>query len=230
MSARTFLLGAPSDDSLRALLAAERDRPFTYADVGATRDGAPPPGYAVDRNRVRLGEGAATFERAVAAMRRWTMFDLGWVRAFPRDAPIETGAAVAVVARLGGVVSVQNVSRIVYTIQEGPGEDEEALRAAERGGLRRGVSPDRSAGPPRRFGFAYGTLPAHAESGEERFTIEHARDGSVWYDILAFSRPNRALVRLGYPLARALQGRFARGSMRAMAAAAAGSPAPSVAG
>jgi uncharacterized protein (UPF0548 family) len=27
-------------------------------------------------------------------------------------------------------------------------------------------------GPVRRFGFAYGTLPDHVESGEERFTVE----------------------------------------------------------
>ena len=54
-------------------------------------------------------------------------------------------------------------------------------------------------GPITRFGFAYGTLPDHAGTGEERFLIEwtHA-DNSVWYDILAFSRPNHFLARLGY--------------------------------
>ena len=45
-------------------------------------------------------------------------------------------------------------------------------------------------GPVRRFGFAYGTLPGHAESGEERFLIEWDQDeDGVWFDILAFSRP-----------------------------------------
>ena len=38
-----------------------------------------------------------------------------------------------------------------------------------------------------RFGFAYGTLPGHGGSGEERFLIERDRDDGVWYDILAFS-------------------------------------------
>jgi uncharacterized protein (UPF0548 family) len=65
-----------------------------------------------------------------------------------------------------------------------------------------------------RFGFAYGTLRSHAEIGEERFMVE-LRDGAVWYEILAFSRP-RTLARLGYPLSRALQKRFARDSLRAM--------------
>jgi uncharacterized protein (UPF0548 family) len=64
------------------------------------------------------------------------------------------------------------------------------------------------------FGFAYGTLSSHAEIGEERFTVEF-REGAVWYDIFAFSRP-RSLARLGYPLSRTLQKRFVRDSIRAM--------------
>ena len=44
----------------------------------------------------------------------------------------------------------------------------------------------------------------------------HAADAAVWYDILAFSRPQQLLARLGYPLARRLQKRFARDSAAAM--------------
>src|SRR5262249_800616 len=61
------------------------------------------------------------------------------------------------------------------------------------------------------------TLPEHAESGEERFTVEwHEADAAVWYDILAFSRPQQLLARCGYPIARRLQKRFARDSAAAM--------------
>jgi uncharacterized protein (UPF0548 family) len=74
----------------------------------------------------------------------------------------------------------------------------------------------------RRYGFAYGTLPAHTEKGEERFTVEWRRDeGWVHYDLYAFSRPNHLLARVGYPLARRLQRRVARDSLRAMVRAAA---------
>jgi uncharacterized protein (UPF0548 family) len=60
-------------------------------------------------------------------------------------------------------------------------------------------------------------LPGHVESGEERFQVEWDRDdNSVWYDILAFSRPNRLLIRLGYPVVRRLQKRFARDSAQSM--------------
>ena len=72
-------------------------------------------------------------------------------------------------------------------------------------------------GPVNRFGFVYGTLPDHAGSGEERFLIEWDREeGSVWYDILAFSWPRHVLARLGYPWARRVQKRFGRDSAAAM--------------
>lgn len=62
-----------------------------------------------------------------------------------------------------------------------------------------------------------GNLGGSAESGEERFTVEWNRDhDSVWYDILAFSRPKKMLTRLGYPLSRLLQERFAKGSKAAL--------------
>lgn len=67
----------------------------------------------------------------------------------------------------------------------------------------------------RRYGFAYGTLPGHAARGEERFTVEWRDDGSVHYDVRAISRPG-PLMKLGYPLSRRLQRRFAGDSLRAM--------------
>ena len=84
-------------------------------------------------------------------------------------------------------------------------------------------------GPLERFGFAYGTLRDHAESGEERFSVEWNREtDEVSYDLLAFSRPNYLLVRLGYPFARRLQRRFASDSGQAMLKAVAASTTESV--
>ena len=72
-------------------------------------------------------------------------------------------------------------------------------------------------GPLSKFGFAYGTLPGHVESGEERFLVEWDRsDDAVWYDIIAFSRPHQFSARLGYPVVRRLQKRFGRDSAAAM--------------
>jgi uncharacterized protein (UPF0548 family) len=76
---------------------------------------------------------------------------------------------------------------------------------------------DRDDGQTWRRGFSYGTLIHHIERGEERFSVEyHREDDSVWYDILAFSIPQHPFARLGYPLSRAAQRRFARDSKSAM--------------
>jgi uncharacterized protein (UPF0548 family) len=186
-------LRKPSADTLRDFLAVQSKLDLTYPAVGATA-ATPPAGYVVDHTRIELGEGAGTFTAARAALERWEQFRLGWVEAWPPDAPIQVGQVVAVTARLFGLWWL-NACRIVYVVDE--------------------------AGPVQRFGFAYGTLPEHAESGEERFTVERREeDDSVWYDILAFSRPRQFLARLAYPFARRIQKRFARDSAAAMLRAA----------
>ena len=187
-----FLFDEPSPQRISRFLEAQRDAPFSYDELGATHEGAKAPtGYAVDHNRARLGRGRNTFERAVATLYSWKMFDVGWARLVPADAPVEVGTTVAVVAKHYGFHSL-NPCRITYTIEE------------DEGGLVR-------------RGFSYGTLLEHGEKGEERFTVEWRReDDSVFYDLYAFSRPNHFLAKLGYPLARRLQRRFARDSLQAM--------------
>lgn len=184
-----FLLRQPSPEAIRRFIASHRESPFSYPEVGATADELPA-GYIVDRNRIKLGTGEEAFQRATAALENWEQFDLGWVRIVPPETPIQVGAVVAILTRHFGFWSL-NACRVVYLINVDS--------------------------PLKMFGFAYGTLSSHVERGEERFTIEwHATDDSVWYDILAFSRPNQFLVRLGFPLARRLQKRFARDSLAAM--------------
>jgi len=182
-------LRKPSVDALRRFLAAQRELPFTYEAVGSTAE-TPPSGYVVDRTRIKLGEGEPVFRSAIAALRQWEQFNLGWVEAWPSDTPIQEGEVVAVMGRAIGVWWL-NACRVVYVVDEH--------------------------GPISKFGFAYGTLPGHVESGEERFLIEWDRnDDSVWYDILAFSRPNQFSARLGYPVVRRLQKRFGRDSAASM--------------
>jgi uncharacterized protein (UPF0548 family) len=186
-----WLLHQPSDDTIRTFLASQASLPFSYPEVGASRDGAPA-GYAFDHNRALLGQGRDIFEAACAALCRWEMFPRPWTRIHPIDTPLEPGRAVAMLARIFGTWCL-NACRIVSVIDE--------------------------ATPVRCFGFAYGTLPGHVESGEERFLVEWLADDSVWYDLRAFSRPRSWMARLGYPLARRLQRRFARDSKAAMQAA-----------
>lgn len=187
-----FLLRQPSADYVNRFLLAQKRQDFSYPEVGATR-GKLPAGYRVDHNRIELGRSKLVFERAVSALRGWKQFELGWLRVIPERTPLEVGATVAVQARTLGLWSL-NATRIVYVIDDH--------------------------GPIRTFGFAYGTLPDHAECGEERFTIEwRAEDNSVSYDILAFSRPQKLLVKMGGVWARKFQLRFARESLLALQAA-----------
>ena len=186
-----FLLTEHSERVISEFISSQRLLPFSYPAVGAT-NATPPANYTVDHNRIQLGHGDEVYQRAVNALRGWKQFDLGWVTIVPTGAPLEVDSTVAVKAKAFGSWSL-SAARVVYLVDDD--------------------------GPVRRFGFAYGTLPDHVESGEERFTIEwNQQDDSVWYDILAFSSPRHLLVRLGFPLARLLQKRFARESMRRMIA------------
>ena len=68
-----------------------------------------------------------------------------------------------------------------------------------------------------RFGFAYGTLTNHAESGEELFDVFlDPESDEVRYRIRATSKPQAALARIGQPIVRALQARFRRDSAAVM--------------
>ncbi len=52
-----FLRKEPSGTFVERFIASQRDLPFSYDEVGATREGATPRGYLTDRYRVKLGEG-----------------------------------------------------------------------------------------------------------------------------------------------------------------------------
>jgi uncharacterized protein (UPF0548 family) len=186
-----IFLVKPSGEIIEGLLTQPGSDALSYPFAGATRERCEPPaGYDSDHNRICLGRGERVFTAACSALRNWRMFDLGWVEACDPNAPIQPGSVVPVLAHRFGLWWL-NICRIVYVFDE--------------------------PGAIRRFGFAYGTTEHHVERGEERFAIEwHKADDSVWYEICAFSQPAYWMVRLGYPLARRLQRKFARDSKNAM--------------
>jgi uncharacterized protein (UPF0548 family) len=184
-----LLFRAPSKAEIDHFLTRAAGTGHTYSEIGANAV-VPPPLFTTDHNRIRLGSGAATWAKAVEAIRAWRMFSMPWIQLCWPSTPIRVGENVAVLARYLGLYWL-NACRIVYTVDE--------------------------MGSTQRYGFAYGTLDEHAECGEERFTVEWNRGSDeVFYDLLAFSRPNQLLVRAGRPPARRLQRRFAADSLRAM--------------
>jgi uncharacterized protein (UPF0548 family) len=186
-------LRRPSAAEIASLLGAER-LPFSYPEVGATakldsRD-VPEPlpsRYDLDRHRFVLGHGRAVLERARAALLAWRQLEIPWLELHGGGA-VRSGQVVATLTSVGGLWFL-NPCRVVYVDSS---------------------SPDFVA-------YAYGTLRGHVESGEERFAVTFdAASDEVRYEITAFSRPAVALVKLGYPIARRLQKRFAASSARTL--------------
>jgi uncharacterized protein (UPF0548 family) len=68
---------------------------------------------------------------------------------------------------------------------------------------------------PHRQGFAYGTLPVHAETGEEAFIVVRDEQG-VRFDVHAVSTPRHPLARLVPAVADRLQDRAVKRYLRAM--------------
>jgi uncharacterized protein (UPF0548 family) len=141
----------------------------------------------LDEAIVTIGRGRMDFDRAKAALIAWKQFDIGWVETFPRHVPVEVGSVVAVLIQHLGFWSL-NGCRVLYKV-----------------------------GSDSRFGFAYGTLTNHAESGEELFDVFlDPESDEVRYRIRVTSKPQAALARIGQPIVRALQARFRRDSVAAM--------------
>ena len=137
----------------------------------------------------RILLGIDCYPTARRQIREWRMFDIGWAELCWEDAPMKVGVTVGVLISIGVAWSLCP-ARIVSVIDE-----------------------------PRRYGFSYATLPDHEECGEERFLVEWLPNGEVWYEMYAISRPRHWLARLGKPVVRMLQNRFAQASMSAMLAA-----------
>ena len=186
-----FLTRRPTLAAIDRFLRDSQNLPVSYRPIGLVRD--VPVDRPFDEQVVAVGRGADDFDRARAALMAWKQFDLGWVDVFPRQAPVAVGTVVAVVIRHLGFWSM-NGCRVLYHV-----DDADAVR---------------------RFGFAYGTLTNHAESGEELFEVfVDPATGDVNYRIRAMSWPQSTLARLGEPWVRVLQARFRRHSAAAMARA-----------
>lgn len=184
-------LTKPADEEVEQFLARVADAPCSYDEVGISQDAIDGESWRGDRDAQRglLGEGEAVYRAACEAITRWQMFPAGWTEILPRGIAPTEGDVVALVIRTYGLW-FRCACRVIYTVDD--------------------------PGPVRRFGFAYGTLADHVETGEERFLVEWDEDDRVWYDLRAWSRPRHILTRVGYPVARHQQARFRRESLAAM--------------
>lgn len=187
-------LTRPTPSEVQDTVRQMAEAPFTYPDTGATLAGMPE-GWHHDVQSGVVGAGDEAWTTAREALTHWTHFDLDWVWPHDRDVPLEPGRSFAFTSWQLGMWSV-NVCRVVAVVDEPEADDPEVGA---------------------RFGFAYGTVGAHALRGEELFLLERLRSGEVRFTIRKFSLPSHALVRAVLPLARMVQRRFSRDAIARVA-------------
>src|SRR3954454_22639580 len=173
-------------------LAGLLDAPFTYPDVGGTRTGPLPQGYAHLERSAVVGAGPEAFERAAAALFGWRAQRGAGLRVRATGPASEPGAVVVLTAglpRLGYDIPC----RVVWA---------------------------QTAGDER--GFAYGTLPGHPESGEEAFLVRLEPGGDVVSTLRVFARLASPLARLGGPVSTLVQRLATQRYLTAVRRAAAG--------
>ncbi|NUK21179.1 DUF1990 family protein [Streptomyces lunaelactis] len=155
-------------------------RTLNYREVGATRLGPLPDGYHHLHHTERIGRGRADFEAAGTAVTTWRTHRESGARVRATAARAERGVRLEVSAG-AGPLRVSAPCEVIWTAYE----------------------KDRT-------GFAYGTLAGHPECGEESFVVAIRDDGSVWFTVMAFSRPAAWYTRLAGPLVPAAQKWYAR--------------------
>ena len=151
------------------------DAPLSYPEVGATGDDLLPAGYHLAEHSAVVGSGPAALERAAAAVFDWRA-QRGAGLWIRATGPASTPGTVVVLTAGWPRFGYDIPCRVVWASTEGD----------ERG-------------------FAYGTLPGHPESGEERFTVRLTPDGEVVYMIRVFFRLASPAARLAGPLSLVLQ-------------------------
>ena len=169
------------------LLAGARGSEPTYDHVGSTLDPDRWDAAEVRSRHLDVGRGLADFEAAREALQTWVP-QLGiGASVEPPHEPVVEGATVLVVLRKGPA-HVVVPDRVVQVIDE-----------------------------PRRFAFAYGTLPGHPERGEESFTVELLADETVRVTIRVQAVPGTFAARLAGPVVITLQNSALAGYLRATA-------------
>lgn len=143
------------------------------------------------RHRVRVGTGEPAYRRLAEGILTFELHRRSNLRitAEPRAA---VGGTV-VVGFGAGNLRLNAPCEVVWVEEVNPtNEDDDGDAGDDDDGARRA-------------GFAYATLPGHPESGEESFVAVLDTDGSVFFELHAYSRHANWFYLLGAPVARFCQ-------------------------
>lgn len=160
---------------LERVLCAARLASPTFASVGATKSSNALAGYRYAAYSGPVGHGPADWDAARDGLRAWAAHTGAGVAVTPLNEPLRDGATVVAQTSVGPL-HVLIPCRVVYVVDE-----------------------------PKRFGFAYATLPGHPENGEESFIVTSDAEGAVTFTVSAHSRHAELLARLGSPVSGRVQ-------------------------
>lgn len=149
---KMFLLRRPSIDYLERFLARQRQRAFSYNEVGQSLSELPA-GYTHDRGSVVLGRGDEVFESATSALMSWAPQQHARISVVPDEPAVSKGTTIVLIMRLGPLF-VLAPCRLV-----------EVLKTDNCRGFVYGTLP----GHPERGEAAF--VVTRDENGEVRFTI-----------------------------------------------------------
>jgi uncharacterized protein (UPF0548 family) len=180
-------IGRPTEAELSRLLREAEAAEPTYDHLGSTLD---PERYGSGRVRahdVCVGRGAQDFLAARTALQTWVPQLALGADAAISSSRVAEGETVVIVFAKGPFHLVVP-NRIVAVVDE-----------------------------PRRYAFAYGTLPGHPECGEESFTVEHLPDDTVQATIRVEAKAGSPVTRAMEPVVLRLQAAALRRYLRAVA-------------
>lgn len=152
-----------------------RTTPFSYPEVGATRQDQLPHGYRHLERQIDAGRGQQRYRELSERLLTWRLHAQAGLALRVSEERVQQGSIQLATLSLGPA-RISTRCRVVYVVAE-----------------------------DRRSGFAYGTLEGHPERGEERFTVELTDDERVLFSLRAFSRNAWLLARLGSPVSNRVQ-------------------------
>jgi uncharacterized protein (UPF0548 family) len=177
---KVFHPNRPSAYDLQSIHESQQDQQLTYEGVGLTLGEMPSDYHHLKAERV-VGSGNALMERGREAIRTWTAQAQMKLVLHPQVPDFAEGSVLVFALPLSPTPFwATGACRIVKIVDE-----------------------------PQHFGFVYGTLPHHPESGEESFLVHHHDDDRVSFTVTAFSRANALPMRAAGPVGRIIQARAA---------------------
>jgi uncharacterized protein (UPF0548 family) len=192
----------PEDSEMAQLMSEWNSRDCNHSFSGASvnapdlPDGVTGGGFMITKTRRQVGSGQQAYKAAVDTVKQWTHLQLPSWNCTTAPA-MKVGTTICSATQTVVPWSVLP-ARVTY-MKEGSEKFE--------------------GGTGKRFAVGMCSLEGHQLAGEERFVVDMLPDGSVWYDVFLFSKPDTLLALVSLPVVKLMQLRYVNDSAAAVAKA-----------